>query len=49
MQLGFASGAQSHIVYGRNEPALAHYHKSIRRELGLPVDEAPIPVRDAAE
>jgi nitrite reductase/ring-hydroxylating ferredoxin subunit len=39
MQLGFGSGAQSHVVYGRNEPALAHYHKSIRRALGLPVDE----------
>jgi phenylpropionate dioxygenase-like ring-hydroxylating dioxygenase large terminal subunit len=44
MQLGFGSGAQSHVVYGRNEPALAHYHKSIRRALGL-VD----PVRAAAE
>jgi len=49
MQLGFGSGAQSHIVYGRNEPALAHYHKSIRRELGLPVDEGPMRVREAAE
>jgi hypothetical protein len=45
MQLGFGSGAQSHVVYGRNEPALAHYHKSIRRALGLPVDE----MRAAAE
>jgi len=42
MQIGFGSGAQSHIVYGRNEPALAHYHKSIRRALGLPVDEGPL-------
>jgi nitrite reductase/ring-hydroxylating ferredoxin subunit len=41
MQLGFGSGAQSHVVYGRNEPALAHYHKSIRRELGLSVDAEP--------
>ena len=49
MQLGFGSAAQSHIVYGRNEPALAHYHKSIRRELGLPVDETPPPLREAAE
>lgn len=49
MQLGFGSGAQSHVVYGRNEPALAHYHKSIRRALGLPVDEGPVPVREAAE
>jgi phenylpropionate dioxygenase-like ring-hydroxylating dioxygenase large terminal subunit len=49
MQLGFTSGAQTHVVYGRNEPALAHYHKSIRRALGLPVDEGPVPVREAAE
>ncbi len=48
MQIGFNSGAQTHVVYGRNEPALMHYHKSIRRELGLPVDE-PSPVREAAE
>ena len=39
MQLGFGSGAQSHVVYGRNEPALAHYHKSIRAALGMPVEE----------
>jgi len=46
MQMGFGSGAQSHVVYGRNEPALAHYHKSIRRALGLPVDEGPGAVSD---
>lgn len=40
MQIGFGSKAQSHIVYGRNEPALAHYQKSIRWAIGLPVDEA---------
>jgi len=44
MQMGFGSGAQSHVVYGRNEPALAHYHKSIRRALGLPLDEEAIPL-----
>jgi phenylpropionate dioxygenase-like ring-hydroxylating dioxygenase large terminal subunit len=49
MQLGFNSGAQSHVVYGRNEPALAHYHKSIRRALGLPVDDGPSQMRVAAE
>jgi phenylpropionate dioxygenase-like ring-hydroxylating dioxygenase large terminal subunit len=49
MHPGFACGAQTHVVYGRNEPALAHYHKSIRRALGLPVDEGPLPVRMAAE
>ena len=49
MQIGFGSGAQTHVVYGRNEPALAHYHKSIRRERGLPVDAGPTPMREAAE
>jgi phenylpropionate dioxygenase-like ring-hydroxylating dioxygenase large terminal subunit len=48
MQLGFGSGAQSHVVYGRNEPALTHYHQSIRRAIGLPVDDSPAPVRQAA-
>ena len=39
MQLGFSSGAQKQVVYGRNEPAMIHYHQSMRRALGLP-DEA---------
>jgi phenylpropionate dioxygenase-like ring-hydroxylating dioxygenase large terminal subunit len=29
MQEGFASGAQSHVLFGRNEPALQHYHKEL--------------------
>lgn len=33
MQKGFLSGAQDAIVFGRNEPALQHYHKSIRAAL----------------
>jgi hypothetical protein len=28
---------------------LAHYHKWNRRALGLPVDDGPAPVREAAE
>ena len=39
MQMGASSGAQSHVIYGRNEPAMIHYHQSIRRELGLPIDD----------
>jgi hypothetical protein len=35
MQAGFGSGAQSHVSYGRNEPALTHHHQSIRQALGL--------------
>ena len=46
MQLGFTSGAQTEVVYGRNEPAMIHYHQSLRRALGLPVRAS---VRTAAE
>jgi phenylpropionate dioxygenase-like ring-hydroxylating dioxygenase large terminal subunit len=34
MQRGFGSGAQDSIVFGRNEPALQHFHKSVRAALG---------------
>ncbi|MDX2155969.1 MAG: SRPBCC family protein [Hyphomicrobiaceae bacterium] len=37
MQIGFGSGAQTHTVLGRNEPAMIHYHQSLRRALSLPV------------
>ncbi|MET0568640.1 MAG: SRPBCC family protein [Hyphomicrobiaceae bacterium] len=37
MQIGFGSGAQRNIVYGRNEPAMIHYHQSLRRALGMPI------------
>lgn len=37
MQIGFASGAQTHTVLGRNEPAMIHYHQSLRQALGLEV------------
>lgn len=37
MQIGFGSGAQTHTVFGRNEPAMIHYHQSLRRALDLPV------------
>ena len=36
-QIGFYSGAQQHIVFGRNEPALAHYHQAIRRAVAKPL------------
>lgn len=35
IQRGFHSGAQEHLLFGRNEPALAHYHRSIHQALGL--------------
>ena len=34
MQIGFESGAIDEVIYGRNEPALAHFHASIRDALG---------------
>jgi phenylpropionate dioxygenase-like ring-hydroxylating dioxygenase large terminal subunit len=46
IQRGLASGAQSHVVYGRNEPGMIHYHRSMRTALGLAADDA---VLDAAE
>jgi phenylpropionate dioxygenase-like ring-hydroxylating dioxygenase large terminal subunit len=35
IQAGVASGAQTHVVYGRNEPAMIHYHQSLRAAMGL--------------
>ncbi len=35
MQRGFRSAAQTHVTFGRNEPALAHYHGKVREALGL--------------
>jgi phenylpropionate dioxygenase-like ring-hydroxylating dioxygenase large terminal subunit len=33
MQRGFMSGLQSEVVYGRNEPALIHFHQRLREAL----------------
>ena len=35
-QRSFRSGAQSEILFGRNEPGLIHYHQSIEQMLGAP-------------
>ena len=35
MQRGFESGHQPTITFGRNEPALAHFHQSVASALGL--------------
>lgn len=35
IQKGFGAGAQKHITFGRNEPALGHHHKSLREFLGI--------------
>jgi nitrite reductase/ring-hydroxylating ferredoxin subunit len=33
---GALSGAQDHVLFGRNEPALHHYHNTYREALGMP-------------
>ena len=33
---GILSGAQDYLTFGRNEPALHHYHNTYRSALGLP-------------
>lgn len=35
MQQAFHSGVQEHVIYGRNEAALIHFHASVRQALGL--------------
>lgn len=34
-QRGAKSGAQTHVTFGRNEPALHHYHSTFREALGM--------------
>jgi phenylpropionate dioxygenase-like ring-hydroxylating dioxygenase large terminal subunit len=51
IQANFHSDAQDYVTYGCNEPAMAHYHRSIRTALGEPAElEPPIarPVAAAA-
>lgn len=33
IQFGFVSGAQDHVTYGRNEPALAHFETAVSQAL----------------
>jgi len=40
MQAGFASGAQTHTVCGRNEPAMIHWHQALARALEQPMAQA---------
>ena len=37
--IGALSGAQEHVIFGRNEPALHHYHNTYRKVLGMPLLE----------
>ena len=36
IQQGIRAGAQTHTVFGRNEPAMIHYHQSLHRALNEP-------------
>ncbi len=33
MQVGYATGSQSDVVFGRNEPALQHFHRNLADQL----------------
>jgi phenylpropionate dioxygenase-like ring-hydroxylating dioxygenase large terminal subunit len=46
IQAGITSGAQTHTVFGRNEPAMIHYHRSLQEALGRPLADAML---EAAE
>ena len=35
MQRGFMSGLQAEVIYGRNEPALIHFHQRLQAALGV--------------
>jgi len=35
MQRGFMSGLQEEVIYGRNEPALIHFHQRLQAALGV--------------
>jgi len=35
MQRGFMSGLQDEVIYGRNEPALIHFHQRLQAVLGV--------------
>ena len=35
IQRGFHAGGHDTVLYGRNEPGLAHYHRMIKSTLGI--------------
>ena len=39
-QLGAEAGVPEYVIFGRNEPALHHYHNTYREALGMPPLEA---------
>jgi len=48
VQAGFRAGANDTIVFGRNESAIGHFHKSLDDSLAAAADQlAATPVRVA--
>lgn len=45
---GYFSGAQQEVTYGRNEPGLIHYHRSLRERLGLEEPETEVEIGSRA-
>jgi phenylpropionate dioxygenase-like ring-hydroxylating dioxygenase large terminal subunit len=45
IQRGLTAGAQNHVTFGRNEPALGHYHGGIQQAVGLTSAPPPEPPR----
>ena len=44
-QRSASAGSVEHVIFGRNEPALHHYHSTYRAALGMP----PLPLLDDAD
>ena len=40
VQRGLAAGAQACLTFGRHEPALAHFHRAVARELRVEASRA---------
>ena len=38
-QIAAQNGLLDHVIFGRNEPALHHYHNTFRAALGMPPRE----------
>ena len=41
IQQGFAAGAQSHVTFGRNEPGVQHFHRSLHKALAATAERVP--------
>ena len=41
IQQGFAAGAQSYVTFGRNEPGVQHFHRSLHDALTVSAERTP--------